>query len=53
MNVEIGTVGRTIPFLGIFVLNFRYCVITVHGEHQNIGNLALEFLKNLWGLGTE
>jgi hypothetical protein len=29
-NVEIWTVGRTIPFLGIFVSNFRYCVFAVH-----------------------
>jgi hypothetical protein len=29
MNVEIGTGGHAIPFLGIFVLNFRYCVLTV------------------------
>jgi hypothetical protein len=28
-NREIGTGGRAIPFLGIFVSNFRYCIFTV------------------------
>jgi hypothetical protein len=29
MTVEIGTEACTIPFLGIFVSNFRYCVFAV------------------------
>jgi hypothetical protein len=40
MNVEIGTVSRTIPFLGIFVSYFRHCVFAVHGKHQKMGNLV-------------
>jgi hypothetical protein len=26
--------GRTIPFLGIFVLNFRYCVLSVYSMYS-------------------
>jgi hypothetical protein len=29
MNVGFGTVARTVPFLGIFVSNFWYCVFAV------------------------
>ncbi len=33
MNVKIGTWGRTIPFLGIFVLHSQYCLFAVHATH--------------------
>ncbi len=29
--------GRAIPFLGIFVSNFRYCVFAVHATKQELG----------------
>jgi hypothetical protein len=61
MNMEIGTeAGHAIPFLGIFVLNFWYCVFPVYQygflikhrhfyfalSHQNveIGTEATQFL---------
>jgi hypothetical protein len=52
MNVEIGTCGRAIPFLGIFVSNFRYWFFVVWGGNEDIRYSELEFLKRLWGLGT-
>ncbi len=34
MNVEIGTCGRAVPFLGIFVSNFRIVSLQRRGEGE-------------------
>jgi hypothetical protein len=47
LNVEIGTVAmQAIPFLGIFVSNFRYCVFTV----QYVASVCRPVFSGLYAL---
>jgi hypothetical protein len=57
VNVELGLRGRTIPFLGIFVSNFRYCVFaaytvmksnicTTQKGYLNVANLTFLVMKH-------
>jgi hypothetical protein len=36
MNVEIGIEAPAIPFLGIFVSNFRFCVFAVWCVYESV-----------------
>ncbi len=38
--------GRAVPFLGIFVSNFRYCVFGSAGEQSTAANLAQDNYKD-------
>jgi len=41
MSVEIGDSGQAIPFLGIFVLNSRFCVFAVYSrKEENLEGLV-------------
>jgi hypothetical protein len=36
VNVEIGAEAGALPFLGIFALNFRYCVLAVCSKSGSV-----------------
>jgi hypothetical protein len=50
VNVDVGLRGRTIPFLGTFVSNFRHCIFAVYtvmkSNSINVANLTFFVMKH-------